>query len=69
MLRNLSFLKFALSLVLSMAGTLIAQQPTANEPADTLFAAGKFEEAAQSYQEIVAKAPGNGPAWQSLGES
>jgi tetratricopeptide (TPR) repeat protein len=46
-----------------------AQQSSSQENADALFAASKFSDAAQAYQQVVAENPGNGAAWQSLGES
>ena len=67
--RKLSFLKLVLSVALPLGGTLLGQQPSPQESADALFAAAKYNEAAQAYQQIVAKEPGNGVAWQSLGES
>ncbi len=62
-------LTLALSLALAQDSKLIAQRSSPQESADALFAAAKYDEAARAYQQIVAKEPGNGAAWQSLGES
>ncbi|HYX53573.1 MAG TPA: tetratricopeptide repeat protein [Candidatus Limnocylindrales bacterium] len=53
---------------LCSAAFLVAQS-SSQQDADALFSANKFQEAALAYQQIVAKEPGNGVAWQSLGES
>ena len=44
------------------------QQAGAMPAADDLFAQSKWEQAAQAYEQITAKDPANGPAWQNLGE-
>jgi len=56
-----------LSLV-TLAGHASAQQVSASQSADTLFADSKWERAAHAYADIAAKDPMNGPAWQKLGE-
>jgi cytochrome c-type biogenesis protein CcmH/NrfG len=56
-----------LSLVM-LAGHTSAQQVSASQSADTLFADSKWEQAARAYADIAAKDPMNGPAWQKLGE-
>ena len=56
-----------LSLV-TLAGHASAQQVSASQSADTLFADSKWEQAARAYEEITAKDQMNGPAWQKLGE-
>jgi tetratricopeptide (TPR) repeat protein len=49
-----------------------AQQSTVQNPAlptaNALFAASKWEQAAQLYTQITATEPANGEAWQNLGE-
>jgi len=45
-----------------------AQQGSATQSADALFAESKWEQAAHAYADITANDPANGPAWQHLGE-
>ena len=45
-----------------------AQQASASQSADALFAESKWEQAAHAYANITANDPANGPAWQHLGE-
>jgi len=56
-----------LSLV-TLAGHASAQQVSASQYADALFADSKWEQAARGYADIAAKDLTNGPAWQKLGE-
>src|SRR6478609_6071117 len=63
--------KTILILLLSMVmlgGHASAQQASASQQADTLFAEAKWEQAAQAYASITTQDPANGPAWQHLGE-
>lgn len=54
--------------IVTLAGHASAQQVSASQSADTLFADSKWEQAARTYADIAAKDPTNGPAWQKLGE-
>lgn len=45
-----------------------AQQGSATQSADALFAESKWEQAAHAYADITGNDPANGPAWQHLGE-
>lgn len=61
--------KFRFLICLSLFSAFLAAQGPSQQNADALFSANKFDEAARAYQQVVATEPGNGAAWQSLGES
>lgn len=62
---------FALATMLGViffCSGLAAQPSSSQSMADDLFAHSQWEKAAQAYSKITAEGPGNGPAWQNLGE-
>jgi tetratricopeptide (TPR) repeat protein len=58
----------AISIFISTALAAAQSVSPAQQSADALFSASKWEQAAQAYAAITAKEPANGPAWQQLGE-
>jgi len=52
-----------------MAAPVLAQPSPAMTAANDLFAKSDWEQAAGAYEKITAGEPGNGLAWQNLGES
>jgi tetratricopeptide (TPR) repeat protein len=69
--KPISFRKTILVIVFILMAVptgLSAQQASASQAADALFAESKWGQAARAYAEITAKDPANGDAWQHLGE-